>query len=234
MQFVPSQVMGYDRAITMFSPDGRLLQVEYAKKAVSLGAMALGVAFKNGILLMADKHRADKLVIDKSVKKVNRVNANIIATSSGYVPDARVLIKKCRIRAQQHKITYGEDMDVEGIVKYVADIEQAYTQYGGMRPFGISLLIGGYDQKSEQVFMIEPTGTYFQYKAKAIGMNSSEANKYLEKNYRDNMDMKAAIRLAISTFKKALGKEFSIDNLETKFVTKEGIKEIPTSELKKY
>lgn len=232
MQFVPNQVMGYDRAITMFSPDGRLLQVEYAKKAVSLGSMALGVAFKDGILLMADKHREDKLVIAGSVRKVSRINSNIISTSAGYIPDARVLVKKCRVRAQQHKITYGEDMDVEGIVKYVADIEQAYTQYGGIRPFGISLLVGGHDRKGPQIYLIEPTGTYFQYKAKAIGMNSSEANKHLEKDYRENIDLKAAIKLAIGAFKKALGKEFSIEKLECEAVTKDGIKELKSGDLK--
>lgn len=233
MQFVPNQVMGYDRAITMFSPDGRLLQVEYAKKAVSLGAMALGIAFKDGVLLMADRHRADKLIIPESVEKISRVNVNTIITSAGYMPDARVLIKKARIRAQQHKITYGEDMDIESIARYIADIEQAYTQYGGIRPFGISFLIAGVDVKGAQVFMLEPTGTYFRYKAKAIGMNSAEANKFLESNYKEG-DMKTAIKLAIGAFKKALRKEFSVDRLETKYVTKEGIKEISSSDLKKY
>ncbi len=234
MQFVPNQVMGYDRAITMFSPDGRLLQVEYAKKAVSLGRMALCVAFKDGILLMADKHREDKLVIAESVKKLSRINSNILITAAGYLADARILTKKCRVRAQQHKITYGEEMDVEGIAKYVADIEQAYTQYGGIRPFGISLLIGGYDSKGPQVFLLEPTGTYFQYKAKAIGMNADETNKYFEANYKGKLDANGAIKLAIGAFKKALGKDFSSEKLETAIVTKDGIKGIPSSELKKY
>lgn len=233
MQFVPNQVMGYDRAITMFSPDGRLLQVEYAKKAVSLGRMALCVAFKDGILLMADKHREDKLVIAESVKKVSKISSNIISTSAGYIPDARVLVKKCRVRAQQHKITYGEELDVEGIVKFVADIEQAYTQYGGIRPFGISLLIGGFDPKGPQVFLVEPTGTYFQYKAKAIGMGSSEADKYFEANYRDNCDEKSAIKLAIGAFKKALGKEFMLEKLEAGVVTKTGVRDLTSSDLKK-
>jgi len=224
--------MGYDRAITMFSPDGRLLQVEYAKKAVSLGRMSLGIVFKGGILLMSDKHRADKLVIADSVRKVSNINKNIIATSAGYIPDARVLISKCRVRAQQHKITYGEEIDVESIVKYVADIEQAYTQYGGIRPFGISLLIGGYDQKGEQIYVIEPTGTYFQYKAKAIGMNSEVANKYFESKYKSDIDEKSAIKLAIGAFKKALGKEFSVERLEAKAVTEQGIKNIKNSELR--
>ncbi len=168
MQFVPNQVMGYDRAATMFSPDGRLLQVEYAKKAVSLGAMAVGVAYKDGIVLMADRHRIDKLLVAESVKKIAKISDKILATSAGYIPDARVLVKRCRVKAQQHKLTYGEDIDVEGLIKYVSDIIQAYTQYGGIRPFGVSLLLGGVDSKGPQLFLLEPTGTYFQYKAKSI------------------------------------------------------------------
>lgn len=233
MQFVPSQVMGYDRAITMFSPDGRLLQVEYAKKAVSLGAMALGIAFKDGIVLMADRHRIDKLLVADSVKKIAKINDKILATSAGYIPDARVIIKRCRVKAQQHRLTYGEDIDVEGLTKHVADIIQAYTQYGGIRPFGVSLLIGGADSKGPQLFLLEPTGTYFQYKAKAIGMSSTEANEFLEKEYREKMDKAEAIKLAIQTFKKALGKEYSVDRLETSVVTKDGIIEIQEAELKK-
>lgn len=232
MQFVPNQVMGYDRAITMFSPDGRLLQVEYAKKAVSLGAMALGVAFKDGVLLIADKHRPDKLIVSESVKKIFSVNASILITASGYLADARILLKKSRVRAQQHKLTYSEEIDVESIAKFVADIEQAYTQYGGIRPFGISLLLAGLDTKGPQLFAIEPTGTYFQYKAKAIGAGSSEANKYLETSYKSNIDLKSAIKLATTAFKKALGKEFSIERLEAKAVTNEGIKELKSSDLK--
>jgi proteasome alpha subunit len=234
MQFMPNQVMGYDRAITVFSPDGRLLQVEYAKKAVSLGALALGIAFKDGLLLMADRHRTDKLLVPKSVKKVFIIENHIGMTSAGFISDARVIVKKARLRAQQHKITYGEPMDIEGLVKYLADTEQAYTQYGGIRPFGVSLLIGGFEAKGPTLYLIEPSGIYFQYKAKAVGTNSEEAaDKLLEKGYKDNMDRKTAIKLAVSVFKKVIGKDFSVNRLETSIITTKGTEMVEATALNK-
>jgi proteasome alpha subunit len=234
MQFVPNQVMGYDRAITVFSPDGRLLQVEYAKKAVGLGALALGITFKDSVLLMADRHRTDKLLIQNSVQKIFKIENHINLTSAGFISDARVIVKRSRVRAQQHKITYGEGIDVEGIVRYIADLQQAYTQYGGIRPFGVSLLIGGVEVRNGQsLFLIEPSGIYFKYKAKAVGMNSSVADKILEKSYKENLDQKGAIKIAVEAFRKALGKEFSFDRLETSVITVKGTKEIKTADLKK-
>jgi len=234
MQFVPDQVMGYDRAITMFSPDGRLLQVEYAQKAVSQGSMALGVSCKSGVILMADRARPDKLVVQNSTNKIFKIEKHISSTAAGYICDARVLVKKCRLKAQQYKLTYGEEIDTESIIKYISDLEQAYTQYGGVRPFGVSFLIGGFDKKGSQLYIAEPTGTYFQYKAKAIGSGAVEANKLLEKNYKESMDIKAGIKLAISAFKKSLGKEFNFIRLETCIVSKDGVKLISSDELKRY
>ncbi len=223
MQFVPDQAMGYDRAITVFSPDGRLLQVEYAKKAVSLGATALGIVCKDSVLLMADRYRTDKLLIQDSVKKIFKIDDHIIAGSSGFISDARVLVKKCRVRAQQHKMTYGEDMDTESLVKYVADMHQAYTQFGGARPFGISLLIAGIKDEPE-LFLTEPSGIYFKYKAKAVGMGADEANKMLEKGYKEGMSCDEAMELAVSIFKKVLAKDFHFNRLEVSLVDKSGIK----------
>lgn len=235
MQFVPNQVMGYDRAITVFSPDGRLLQVEYAKKAVGLGALAVGIVFKDGVLLMADRHRTDKLLIQESVQKIFKIESHINLTSAGFISDARVIVKRARVRAQQHKITYGEPIDVEGLVRYVADLEQAYTQYGGIRPFGVSLLIGGVEARNgPNLFLIEPSGIYFKYKAKAVGMNSAESDKILEKGYKENLDLNKSVKLAIDAFKKALGKDFSFDRLETSVITLKGMQEIKSEALKKY
>ena len=231
---MPNQVMGYDRTITVFSPDGRLLQVEYAKKAVSLGALALGIVFKGGVLLMADRYRTDKLLIPDSVKKVFKIEEHIGMTSAGFISDARVIVKKARLSAQQHKMTYGEPMDVEGLVKYLADTEQAYTQYGGIRPFGVSLLIGGCEGTKPSLFLIEPSGIYFKYKAKAVGTNQEdEVNKMLEKGYKENMELKAAMKLGVSAFKKALGKQFAITRLETSIITIKGTESIAPTALTK-
>ncbi len=226
VQMLPQQVMGYDRAITMFSPDGRLLQVEYAKKAVSLGSMALGITCKDGVVLMADKRITENLIIKESVKKIFIIDKQIIATAAGYISDARVLVKRCRLFAQQHKLTYGEKIDVEGIIKYISDMEQAYTQYGGIRPFGISFLMGGIDKKGSQLFLTEPSGIYFKYKAKAIGIGSSDANKMLEEKYDPNITTEQGLKLAKDIFKKILGKKYKSDRIEASIVTKSGVKVI--------
>ena len=231
---MPNQVMGYDRAITVFSPDGRLLQVEYAKKSVSLGALAIGIVFKGGVLLMADRYRTDKLLIPESVNKVFMIEDHMGMTSAGFISDARVIVKKARLRAQQHKMTYGEPIDAEGLVKYLADLEQAYTQYGGIRPFGVSLLIGSCEGKNPSLFLIEPSGIYFKYKAKAVGTNQEdEVNKMLEKGYKENMDVKAAMKLGVSVFKKTLGKQFALNRLETSVITSKGTEEIAPTVLNK-
>lgn len=222
--------MGYDRAITVFSPDGRLLQVEYAKKAVSHGAMTLGIVYKAGILLVSDRRITEKLLVAESVHKVSKVDEHIAATFAGYTSDARVLIKKCRVFAQQHKLTYGEPVDVEGVVKYISDLEQAYTQYGGIRPFGISFLFAGIDKKGNQLYETDPFGIYTQYLARAIGMGGPEANKILERKYKKDMDLADAQKLALEVFKEILDKEFSIERLEATAISSAGFESLEMKE----
>ena len=230
MQVLPQQVMGYDRAITVFSPEGRLLQVEYAKKAVGAGAMTLGIMSKDGVLLVADRRIREKLLITESIKKISPIDENILTTFSGMTMDARVIVKKCRVFAQQHKLTYGEKVDVEGIVKFVSDIEQAYTQYGGIRPFGVSLLFAGVDKKGVQLFETDPSGIYASYYAHAMGQGSAEANKILEKRFKDGMKIDEAKKLAVDVFKEVLQKEFSIERLEASIVTAKGIEKVDLQE----
>lgn len=232
MQFMPNQTMGYDRAITMFSPDGRLLQVEYAKKAVSLGATVIGVVAKDSVIIVADRYRTDKLLVEESVSKIFKIDDYILAASSGFMSDARILVRRARVRAQQHKITYGENIEAESIVKYIADLNQAYTQYGGARPFGISLLIGKSNEKS-QLFLTEPSGSYFEYKAKAIGTKSETANKLLEDDYKENMSTEDAVKIAIKVFKKILQKDFDIKRLEVAVTSPSGIQQMNEAYIKK-
>lgn len=229
---MPNQTMGYDRAITMFSPDGRLLQVEYAKKAVSLGATVIGIAAEDCVVIVADRYRTDKLLMQDSVSKVFKIDDSILAASSGFMSDARILIKKARVRAQQHKITYGEDIEVESIVKYLADTKQAYTQYGGARPFGITFIIAGVSKKP-LIYLTEPSGSYFQYKAKAIGQKSEEANKLLESGWKENMTKEEAIKLGVKIFKKIQSKTFNLKKLEIVTSSKKGIDALSESQIKK-
>ena len=222
---MPHQLMGYDRAITMFSPDGRLLQVEYAKTAVSKGALALGIVCKDSVLLMADRRLGSRLLTEDSVRKVLKIDDHAIATASGLISDARVLVKKCRVKSQQDKLVYGNKINIESLIIYVSDIEQLYTQYGGIRPFGISFLMAGIDSKP-RLFMTEPSGIYFGYLARAIGNRAEEANKLLEKNYKSSLSLDDGIKLARTVFKKVLGKEYSAERIEAMTVTPKGVEKI--------
>src|SRR3989338_7315658 len=130
------QMMGYDRASTMFSPDGRLLQVEYAKEAVKQGSTAIGVVCKDGVILIADKRVADKLIVAEAVEKIFQVDKHIGATATGYIMDGRILVERAQLIAQQHQVTYSVPIDTITLVKEISDIKQSYTQYGGARPFG--------------------------------------------------------------------------------------------------
>lgn len=222
--------MGYDRTITVWSPDGRLLQVEYAKKTVSHGALTLGIVYKDGILLVADRRITEKLMVAESVHKISKIDDTIATTFSGYTSDARVLIKRCRLFAQQHKLTYGENTDVEGVVKFISDIEQQFTQYGGIRPFGIAFLLAGVDKKGLQLFETDPSGIYTQYLARAIGMGCPEANKLIERKYREGMKLEDAQKLAIEVFKEILDKEYSLVRLESSAITAKGVEMITLKE----
>ena len=142
---ISHQVMGYDRAITMFSPDGRLLQVEYAKKTVKQGSTAIGLVCKDGVLFVTDKRIVDPLVVADSVEKISKIDDHIGATAAGILSDARVLIERAQLKAQQHQVTYDSPLDVLSVVKDVCDVKQVCTQSAGLRPFGVSLLIVGID-----------------------------------------------------------------------------------------
>jgi proteasome alpha subunit len=210
---VQHQMMGYDRASTMFSPDGRLLQVEYAKKTVKQGTPVLGLVCKDGVILVADKRVIDKLMVVKSVEKVFQVDEHIAAAASGIMSDARILIEKAQVMAQQHRVTYDEPMEPYSLVKEVSNLKQAYTQYGGARPFGVSLLFAGIND-GPQLFLTDPTGIHWEYKATAIGEYEDELKEYLAKNYKENILIDDGIKLAINALKSVLGKEFNIERLD--------------------
>jgi len=213
MPALPSDFMGYDRAITVFSPDGRLLQVEYARKTVQQGTPALGITCAEGVVLVADKRILDKLIVPASVEKIMQIDEHIGVTMSGLISDGRILIERAQEEAQRHRILYGEPIDVLSIVRSIGDFKQMYTQYAGTRPFGVSLLIGGVD-KSPRLFVTEPSGIFFEYKATAIGKGAEVINKFLESKYKGDMRMEDAIKLGIKALKKALGAKFDVNRLD--------------------
>lgn len=219
MQPMSHQVMGYDRAITMFSPDGRLLQVEYAKKTVRQGSTAIGMVCKDGVLLVTDKRIVDKLVVPEAVEKIWQVDEHIAATASGILSDARVLIERAQLRAQQHRVTYDSPVDTLIIVKDICDLKQICTQSAGLRPFGVSTLIAGIDGDEARLFETDPTGIYFQYKATAIGEGEVEVEEFLHKNYRSDVTIEEGLILALRAINKVLGNDISISRIDSAYVT---------------
>ncbi len=215
---VSHQMMGYDRASTMFSPDGRLLQVEYAKKTVKQGTAALGIVYKDGVLLVADKRILDKLIVKESVEKVFQIDEHIGSAASGILSDGRILINRAQLICQQHRVTYDEPLDVHSLVKEICDLKQAFTQYGGARPFGVSLLVAGVNS-APNLFVTDPTGIYFEYKATAIGESEDELKDFLNKRYRDNLSLNEATKLGIDALKSVLGKQFSLDRIDGAYIT---------------
>ena len=217
-QPMPHQLMGYDRAITMFSPDGRLLQVEYAKKTVRQGSTAIGMVCKDGVILVADKRIVDTLVVADSVEKVFQIDEHMGATASGILSDARVLIERAQLKAQQHRVTFDSPIDTLSIVKDICNLKQICTQSGGLRPFGVSILIIGIDVDGPKLFETDPTGIYFQYKATVIGEGETDIEEILRKEYKDNMNLQDCLKLGMRALYKVLEKDFNIDRIDGAFI----------------
>jgi proteasome alpha subunit len=208
----------YDRAITVFSPDGRLFQVEYAKEAVRRGATAIGMVCEEGVVLVAYKNAPSKLLVPESMKKVFEIDTHIACTASGLIADARRLVDIARLEAQRHKLTYSEPASVESIAKNLTDLMQVYTQYGGIRPFGVSLLIAGVDSEP-RLYEAEPSGALTGYKADAIGIGKKEVDEYFEKEYKESMKVDDAISLAVKALKKSGDLQIKPDTIEIAVAT---------------
>ena len=193
----------YDRAITVFSPDGRLFQVEYAMELVNRGATILGIQCREGVVLGAEE-TVDPLEEAESSWKIFKLDDHIGAAIVGLSSDARVLIDNARVYAQSNKLTYDESIDVEVVTKRVCDIKQLYTQHAGVRPFGISMIFGGVDKTGNHVFGTHPSGTYRGYKARTEGAGRETVVKILREEYREGMSLEDTIKLAVKCLAKAL------------------------------
>ncbi len=221
MEPLNHQMMGYDRAVSMFSPDGRLLQVEYAKKTVKQGSVTVGMVCSDGVVLVALKRLPSKLVIPESVEKIYQIDNHMAATFSGITSDARVLVERSQIKAQQHKIQYDTPADVISVVKDVSDLKQYTTQSGALRPFGTALIIGGVDVDGPKIFVTDPTGIYFQYKAVAIGGDSEKVEEVLNSEYKESLNCKECIEIAIKAIKKSTEDVLTKDNIDAIYIKTE-------------
>ena len=188
---------GYDMTPTMYSPDGRIYQVEYAIETVKRGAIAIGLQSKDGVIVAVEEKSRD-LQVEDITQKIFQVDDHIGIAAAGYIPDARVLVDSARFFSQSNKLTYDESVEIETVAKHLADQSHQFTQYSGVRPFGVALIIAGVDRKGTRIFVTDPSGTYVPYAAVAIGGNSDEVTDFLEKNYKEGMSMDDAISLAIS------------------------------------
>ncbi|WP_409201003.1 archaeal proteasome endopeptidase complex subunit alpha [Methanobrevibacter sp. DSM 116169] len=217
----PLQNAGYDRAITVFSPDGRLFQVEYAREAVKRGTTSLGVKSDEGIVLVVDKRTSSKLVETKSIEKIFQIDDHIGAATSGLVADARSLIERARIESQVYKITYNEPIRVDNLAKKICDMKQLYTQNGGVRPFGSALIIGGIFEGESKLFETDPSGALIEYKATAIGSGRSDAMDVFEDKYEEGMSLDAAIDLALDAVYEATEGKTSAESVEIAVIEKD-------------
>jgi proteasome alpha subunit len=208
------QEMGYDRSVGMFSPDGLLLQVEYAEKAVKLGTSVLALSTKEGLVFIGDRKIKSKLLVKESFKKVFEVDNHILIAGSGVMSDGRRLIEQSQINAQEHKVKFQNPIDVLQLVKDVANIQQYYSQTGGLRPFGVSLLIGGIEDNEVKLWQTTPSGIYMRFLARCVGNLSDKINEELETGYKEGLTNKDAIKLGLKLFKKVLEDEYNAERFD--------------------
>ncbi|SFM17507.1 archaeal proteasome endopeptidase complex subunit alpha [Methanolobus profundi] len=219
MQMAPQ--MGYDRAITVFSPDGRLFQVEYAREAVKRGTTAAGVKAKDGVVILVDKRITSRLIEAESIEKIFQIDDHIGVATSGLVADARALVDRARVEAQVNMVSYDEPIGVEVIAKKICDHKQTYTQYGGVRPYGTALLIAGVDDSRPRLFESDPSGALLEYKATAIGAGRNAFMEIFEADYDDDMDIDAAIMLGMKALYTSTEGKVDAATLELGVVTLE-------------
>ncbi|MWV65283.1 archaeal proteasome endopeptidase complex subunit alpha [Halorubrum sp. JWXQ-INN 858] len=192
-----SQQQAYDRGITIFSPDGRLYQVEYAREAVKRGTASVGIRAADGVVLAADKRARSPLMEPESVEKLHKADDHVGIASAGHVADARQLIDFARRQAQINRLRYGEAMGIETLTKTITDHIQQYTQVGGARPFGVALVVGGIENGEPRLFETDPSGTPYEWKALSIGSDRSDLREFLEAEYDEGLTTDEALGLAL-------------------------------------
>ncbi|MBW3583812.1 MAG: archaeal proteasome endopeptidase complex subunit alpha [Euryarchaeota archaeon] len=210
---------GYDQASTVFSPDGRLYQVEYAREAVRRGTTAVGIRFKDGAVVVAEKRVPSKLIEAESIEKIFKLDHHIGCATSGLVADARAIVDRIRIDSQANRITYDEAATVEHLVKRLSDFLRSFTQYGGARPYGIALLVVGVDETGPRLFETDPSGAVLEYKAAAIGHGRGKATEHIESEYKADMTRDEAIAFALKTVQLATEGALPADQVDVGVVT---------------
>jgi proteasome alpha subunit len=214
----PQYQMGYDRAITVFSPDGRLYQVEYAREAVKRGTTAVGLKYQDGVVLIVDKRVTTRLLEAASIEKIFKIDMHIGMASSGLVGDARSLVDRARIECQINRVSYDEAIDVETLSKKLCDHMQVYTMFGGARPYGSALLIAGVNGDQGRLFETDPSGTLLEYKATGIGTGRPAVMKVFEDEYNEAASLEEAAVLGLKALHAATEGKLDVNTVEMGFV----------------
>lgn len=197
----------YDSRTTIFSPEGRLYQVEYAMEAIGHAGTCLGILANDGVVLAAEKRNVHKLLDEIAFSdKIYHLNSDMACSVAGITSDANVLTNELQLIAQRYLLQYDESIPCEQLISTLCDIKQAYTQFGGKRPFGVSILYMGWDRHyGYQLYQSDPSGNYGGWKATCIGNNSSAAISALKQDYKEGeMTLKTSLDLAIKVLSKTL------------------------------
>jgi len=226
---------GYDMTPTMYSPDGRIYQVEYAIETVKRGTLALGISTKDGVILAVEE-KPRTLQTKNITQKIFQVDFHIGIAAAGYIPDARVQVDGARFFSQGNKMTYDESVEVATVAKHLADQAHQFTQYGGVRPNGVAMIIAGVDQKGESIYITDPSGTYVQFSAIAIGNGSEDVNEFLEKFYSKDMSLEDAAALAIAAINLKVDQKEGINHVKMAKITTESkvFEKISESDIQNY
>lgn len=224
----------YSFSLTTFNPSGKLVQIEYALNAVNAGQPAVGIKAKDGVVIATEKKHKSALQDESSYYKVEPVCPHIGVVYSGMGPDYRVIVKAARHEAMSYKQKYGEDIPTEQLVQGVAEIFQNYTQQGGVRVFGISLLIIGFDSKGPMLYQCDPSGCYYPWKATALGKNYFNARSFLERRYNEDLELDDAVHTAILTLKESFEGQMNESNIEIGVCDKNGFRRLEPSEVRDY
>ena len=211
---------GYDMTPTMYSPDGRIYQVEYAIETVKRVTLAIGILSKEGVI-MAVEEKPRTLQTKNITQKIFQVDYHIGVAAAGYIPDARVQVDGARFFSQGNRMTYDESVEVSTVAKHLADQAHQFTQYGGVRPNGVSMIIAGIDQKGESIYVTDPSGTYVQYAAIAIGAGSDDVNAFLEKHYNSDMSLEDVASLAIAAINLKAEQKDGVNHVKMAKITSE-------------
>ena len=224
----------YSFSLTTFSPSGKLVQIEYALQAVAAGAPSVGIKAKNGVVIAVEKKHKSPLYDETTINKIESVNDHIGMVYSGMGPDFRLLVRKARKIAVQYYFNYHESIPVPQLVQKVAAVMQEYTQSGGVRPFGVSLLIAGFDEDRPYLYQCDPSGAYFAWKATAMGKNYINGKTFLEKRYNEDLEIEDAVHTAILTLKEGFDGQMTEDNIEVGIANVDGFRRLDPAEVKDY